>query len=205
MQALAFYGFAGITLGAAIAAVSVRHPVHAVLSLICAFLGASGLFILLNAEFLAMLMLIVYVGAVAVFFLFVVMMLELPKSGAHTPAVSKCARVCAGIGALVLPLMVGWAVVGRQTIASPARLSHPMPDTAVMSNTRALAAYLYTDYGYALLVSGFVLLVAMIGAIVLSLRPPADTKRQNTAAQLARTKENALDVAPAGKGEGVEC
>lgn len=205
MQALAFYGFAGLTLGAAIAAVTVRHPVHAVLSLIGAFLGAAGLFILLHAEFLAMLMLIVYVGAVAVFFLFVVMMLELPQKDVASPSVSKGARAYAGCGALLLPLAVGWAVVDSQTLPAPTRIFHPMPDFASLSNTRALAAYLYTDYGYALLVAGFVLLVAMIGAIVLSLRPRAATKRQNTAAQRARTKENALGVAPARKGEGVEC
>jgi len=179
-----------------------KNPVHSVLWLIVCFFNAAGLFILLGAEFLAMLLVIVYVGAVAVLFLFVVMMLDIDfaalKSGfaKYLPLGLAVAGVILGE---VLVAVGNWApgdgVVMFETLGGS-------PEG--MSNTQWLGSVLYTRYLYVFQASGLVLLVSMIGAIVLTHRQRVGTKRQSIAAQVARTPANAVHKAQPGIGEGVE-
>jgi len=196
---LAFYLFAGfVVLGAAMTILS-KNPVHSVLWLILAFFNAAGLFVLLGAEFLAMILVIVYVGAVAVLFLFVVMMLDV-----------DFARLRAGFSRY-LPLGLGLAVVllaelllvlggGRFGITTGP--SHA-PVLAGMTNTQALGSLIYTRYVFIFQAAGMVLLTAMIGAIVLTHRQRGGIKRQNIDAQVARTPESAITTVHAASGEGV--
>jgi len=196
---LAFYLFAGfVVLGAAMTILS-KNPVHSVLWLILAFFNAAGLFVLLGAEFLAMILVIVYVGAVAVLFLFVVMMLDV-----------DFARLRAGFSRY-LPLGLGLAVVllaelllvlggGRFGITNGP--SHA-PVLAGMTNTQALGSLIYTRYVFIFQAAGMVLLTAMIGAIVLTHRQRGGIKRQNIDAQVARTPESAITTVHAASGEGV--
>ncbi len=198
----AFYLFATVLLTAAVLVIVSKNPVHSVLWLIVCFFNAAGLFILLGAEFLAMLLVIVYVGAVAVLFLFVVMMLDIDfaalKSGfaKYLPLGLAVAGVILGE---VLVAVGNWApgdgVVMFETLGGS-------PEG--MSNTQWLGSVLYTRYLYVFQASGLVLLVSMIGAIVLTHRQRVGTKRQSIAAQVARTPANAVHKAQPGIGEGVE-
>ena len=178
LQAIAFYLLAAATLGGALAVITARNPVHSVLFLIAAFFSAAGLFVLLGAEFLAMLLVIVYVGAVAVLFLFVVMMLDV-----------DFAALKAGLRALPAAGRRWWrgVLVGRdgrrRRRRRPARRGGaatpaPMAATAGVTNAEAIGRVLYTDYVYYFQAAGLVLLVAMIGAIVLTLKHRADVRRQ---------------------------
>jgi NADH-quinone oxidoreductase subunit J len=200
VQAIMFYVFAALAVASGVLVVFSRNPVHSVLFLIVAFFNAAGLFVLIGAEFLAMILVIVYVGAVAVLFLFVVMMLDIDFADLRGGFVRYLP-----IGALVgfillaeLVLVIGsWAVVPgmpRLPAASAA-------GGAAMTNTRALGDILYTRYLFAFQAAGLILLVAMIGAIVLTLRRRADVRRQSIAAQLARTRETVEVVkVPVGSG-----
>jgi NADH-quinone oxidoreductase subunit J len=186
-----FYLFAGITVASAFMVVASRNPVHSVLFLILAFVNASGLFLLLGAEFLAMLLIVVYVGAVAVLFLFVVMMLDVDFAEFRQGFLNYLP-----IGALVglvfaveLLLVVGAWVIDPQIVRAPVA---PIPNN--ISNTAALGQVLYTQYIYYFQAAGLVLLVAMIGAIVLTLRERVGVKRQDVVRQNARTKATAMDV-----------
>ena len=194
-----FYLFSAIMIGSAIMVIVARNPVHSVLFLILAFVNAAGLFLLMGAEFLAMILIVVYVGAVAVLFLFVVMMLDVDfaelKQGfaKHLPL---------GI-ILGLILFVELAmVIGTYLVSSEGAHTAPMLDPTV-SNTEALGRVLYTDYVYYFQTAGLVLLVAMIGAIVLTLHHRSNVKRQNIAAQVARTKETAMEVRKVAPGQGL--
>lgn len=201
----AFYLFSGITLGSAFGVVASRHPVHSVLFLLLAFFGAAGLFLLLGAELLAMSLIIVYGGAVAVLFLFVVMMLdcELKDILAHGFPLGHLKSWLilliggVGIGELV---WVGYQFVispmAINLVAAPGRLH------GTQTNTHALGSILYTDYFYLFQVAGLILLVAMIGAIVITLRSRDGVNRQKVGDQLKRTKENSLEMKkmPIGKG-----
>lgn len=194
-----FYLFSAIMIGSAIMVIVARNPVHSVLFLILAFVNAAGLFLLMGAEFLAMILIVVYVGAVAVLFLFVVMMLDVDfaelKQGfaKHLPL---------GI-ILGLILFVELAmVIGTYLASTDATRTAPLLDTSV-SNTEALGRVLYTDYIYYFQTAGLVLLVAMIGAIVLTLHHRTNVKRQNIAAQVARTKETAMEVRKVVPGQGL--
>ncbi len=202
ITALFFYLFAGLCVASAVMVIASRNPVHSVLFLILAFVNASGLFVLLGAEFLAMILVVVYVGAVAVLFLFVVMMLDVDFAELRQGFLQYLP-----IGALVGAIFFAelFLVVGSWTIA-PAiseAITAPIPPIASVSNTEALGNVLYTRYVYYFQAAGLVLLVAMVGAIVLTLRHREKVKRQNVAEQVARTKATAIEVVKVRPGQGV--
>lgn len=195
-----FYLFSGIMIASAFMVIAARNPVHSVLFLILAFVNASGLFILLGAEFLAMILIVVYVGAVAVLFLFVVMMLdvdfaELKQGFLQYLPVGALIGV---IVALELILVVGGFAPSPGAIAAPRA-----PAPADVSNTMAIGLVLYTKHVYFFQAAGFVLLTAMIGAIVLTLRHRPDVKRQDISEQNARTREQAVEVVKVPSRTGV--
>ncbi|MCW2275396.1 NADH-quinone oxidoreductase subunit J [Rhodoblastus acidophilus] len=183
-----FYLFSFITIASAAMVILGRNPVHSVLFLILAFVSAAGLFVLAGAEFLAMLLVVVYVGAVMVLFLFVVMMLDVDFAELQK-SMRRYLPVSGLIGLVVLVELV--LVVGSWTVAPQAVLSTPTPDG--MSNTAALGQVLYTQYAYLFQAAGLVLLTAMIGAIVLTLQHRPNVKRQNISAQNARTRAGAIE------------
>ena len=200
LQAIAFWLLATVTIVFGLGVVSARNPVHSVLFLIGAFFSAAGLFVLLGAEFLAMLLVVVYVGAVAVLFLFVVMMLDVDFSSLRAGFVRYLP-----IGGLVALLLVvemttvavavadKGAAAGAKVVAAPADLS----------NAEAIGRVLYTDYVYFFQAAGLVLLVAMIGAIVLTLRHRPGVRRQNIADQVARTPATGMRIVQIKSGEGL--
>lgn len=192
-----FYLFAGITVASAFMVVTSRNPVHSVLFLILAFVNAAGLFMLLGAEFLAMLLIVVYVGAVAVLFLFVVMMLDVDFAEFRQGFLNylPIGALIGLIFAVELTLVVGAWVIDPQIVKAPVAA---IP--AGITNTEALGRVLYTQYVYYFQAAGLVLLVAMIGAIVLTLRDRPGIKRQNIPAQNARTKEAAMEVRKVASG-----
>ena len=199
LQALAFYLFSAVMIASAVFVIAARNPVHSVLYLILAFFNAAGLFVLLGAEFLAMILLVVYVGAVAVLFLFVVMMLDIDFAELKKGALQYLPF--GGLIGIVLAtelVMVG-AIWASKPIAQTA-LESVMP--AGVSNTTALGRILYTDYVYYFQIAGLVLLVAMIGAIVLTLRQRPGVRRQNIAAQNARTSADSMTVVDVKPGQG---
>ncbi len=199
LQAIAFYLLAAVTLGAGFAVISSRNPVHAVLFLILTFFSAAGLFVMLGAEFLAMLLVVVYVGAVAVLFLFVVMMLDVDFVALRQGFVQYMPF---GFGvALVLVaemFFVILAVAGKGATAG-----HLAATPTNISNTEQIGRVLYTDYAYFFQAAGLVLLVAMIGAIVLTLRHRAGVKRQDVGAQVARTPKTGMHKVKIKSGEGI--
>ncbi len=199
LQAIAFYAFSAVLLASAFMVIVARNPVHSVFFLILAFFNAAGLFVLLGAEFLAMILIIVYVGAVAVLFLFVVMMLDVDfaelKSGAQQYIV-----VGAGVGIVLLLELIGSAALWKFSPVAPSVLAHPTPTT--ISNTEAIGRILYTDYIYYFQIAGLVLLVAMIGAIVLTLRHRPGVRRQNIGRQNARVMSEAMTVVDVKPGQG---
>ena len=195
-----FYLFSGLMLASALMVIAARNPVHSVLFLILAFVNASGLFILLGAEFLAMLLIVVYVGAVAVLFLFVVMMLDVDFAELKQGFLQYL-PVGALIGIVVaieLALVVGGFAPSQATLAA-ARAPAP----GDVSNTMALGLVLYTKHVYFFQAAGLVLLTAMIGAIVLTLRHKPDVKRQDINAQNARTRKQAVEVVKVPSRTGV--
>ncbi|MGF1631089.1 MAG: NADH-quinone oxidoreductase subunit J [Kiloniellaceae bacterium] len=202
IQALAFYLFATVAVAAGVMVVSSRNPVHSVLFLILAFFNAAGLFVLMGAEFLAMILVVVYVGAVAVLFLFVVMMLDI-----NFVRMREGALQYLPLGAMVgIILLVELVLVGGAWIVSPAAegaLSHPVAPAGEMHNTRALGGLIYTDYIYLFQVSGLILLVAMIGAIVLTLRQREGVRRQSIAKQTGRTRAESVEVKQVPSRSGV--
>jgi len=199
---LAFYVFAGILLGSAVMVISARNPVHSVLFLILAFFNAAALFLIAGAEFLAMILVIVYVGAVAVLFLFVVMMLDIDFA-----ALRQGFQRYLPIGGLVgLVLLVELAMVLAAWTFAPEAASlrqAPTPAPQVMSNTEALGRLIYTRYVYLFQAAGMVLLVAMIGAIVLTLRHREGVRRQSVPAQLARGVADTLSLRKVRPGQGL--
>ena len=202
VTALFFYLFAGICVASAFMVIAARNPVHSVLFLILAFVNASGLFVLMGAEFLAMILVVVYVGAVAVLFLFVVMMLDVDFAELRQGFLQylPIGAVVGIVFLIELFMVVGvWAIAPNvsQAIASP------IPPIASTSNTEALGYVLYTRYVYFFQAAGVVLLVAMIGAIVLTLRHKPAVKRQNIAAQVGRDKASAIEIVKVRPGQGV--
>ncbi|GHF28656.1 NADH:ubiquinone oxidoreductase subunit J [Kordiimonas sediminis] len=202
LPALAFYMFAAITVASGFLVIFAKNPVHSVLWLILAFFSAAGLFVLMGAEFLAMLLVIVYVGAVAVLFLFVVMMLDINFEELREGALDYI-PIGALIGLILLAELVtlgsAW-VVGEDITRNAAA---PMPSVAEVHNTEAIGQILYTDYIYAFQGAGLVLLVAMIGAIVLTHRTRTGVRRQNISAQVSRRPEDAFELVNVKSGEGV--
>jgi NADH-quinone oxidoreductase subunit J len=199
LQAIAFWLFAILLTGSALAVVSARNPVHSVLFLIFAFFNAAGLFVLMGAEFLAMILVVGYVGAVAVLFLFVVMMLDVDFED-----LKKGALQYLPIGAVIgLAMAVELALVGLIWKFAPATAGARASATpAGVTNTEALGHILYTDYVYYFQIAGLVLLVAMIGAIVLTLRARTGVRRQSIPAQNARTPEAAMQLVDVKPGQG---
>jgi NADH-quinone oxidoreductase subunit J len=199
LQTIAFYAFSAILLASAFMVIVARNPVHSVFFLILAFFNAAGLFVLLGAEFLAMILVIVYVGAVAVLFLFVVMMLDVDfselKSGAQ-----QYILIGGGVGIVLLLELIGSALLWKFSPAAPASVAHPTP-TAI-SNTEAIGRILYTDYIYYFQIAGLVLLVAMIGAIVLTLRHRPGVRRQDIGKQNARVASEAMALVDVKPGQG---
>lgn len=202
IQALAFYLFAFVAIAAGVMVVTSRNPVHSVLFLILAFFNSAGLFVLMGAEFLAMILVVVYVGAVAVLFLFVVMMLDI-----NFVEMREGFLQYLPIGALIgiilfaeLVLIVGSWVVSPEaaTIATA-----PIPPPDQVSNTHALGRLIYTHYVYLFQASGMVLLVAMMGAIVLTLRHREGVRRQKIEQQLARRAEDTIEVVKVPSGSGI--
>ncbi len=202
IAAFFFYVFAGVCVASAVMVVSARNAVHSVLFLILAFVNAAGLFLLLGAEFLAMILIIVYVGAVAVLFLFVVMMLEVDFAELRRGFLSYLpVGGLVGVVLLVELLVVvgGWAI-GTQ---APRAIAAPIPALDAVTNTEALGLILYTRYIYFFQIAGVILLVAMIGAIVLTLRHKPNVKRQVIADQVARTRATAIEVRKVRPGQGI--
>jgi len=203
LEAVFFYLFAFIAVAAAFMVISARNPVHSVLFLILTFVNAAGLFLLTGAEFLAMILLVVYVGAVAVLFLFVVMMLDVDFAELKSGALAY-----APIGALVGIILAAELIVvlGGYTFAPQlaSTIALPTPDLLTRSNTAALGDVLYTDYLFYFQVAGLILLVAMIGAIVLTLRHKPGVRRQDISAQVARTPATAVEVKKVETGKGLQ-
>ena len=201
LPALFFYLFAGTCVASAVMVIVSRNPVHSVLFLILAFVSASGLFVLLGAEFLAMILVVVYVGAVAVLFLFVIMMLDVDFVELRE-GFSKylpLGVVIGGIFMFELLLTVGVWVINPGVTKS---ITSAIPTN--VSNTEALGLVLYTKYIHYFQVAGMVLLVAMIGAIVLTLRHKVSVKRQDINVQNARTPELAMSVRKVASGQGLQ-
>ncbi|SIO27735.1 NADH dehydrogenase subunit J [Rhodovulum sp. ES.010] len=198
----AFYCFATVTVASGLFVVLARNPVHSVLWLILAFLSSAGLFVLLGAEFVAMLLVIVYVGAVAVLFLFVVMMLDVDFSELKARMVEYL-PIAGLIGAVFLAQLV--MVFGAwQTADGVVELRRaPLPEEQGRHNTAALGDLIYDDYIHLFQVAGLILLVAMIGAIVLTLRHRPNVKRQNVLAQMYRDPAKAMELKDVKPGQGL--
>ncbi|WP_137124208.1 NADH-quinone oxidoreductase subunit J [Roseomonas sp. HF4] len=196
IAALSFYAFAAVLIASAVMVVASRNPVHSVLFLILAFFNAAALFLLAGAEFLAMILVIVYVGAVAVLFLFVVMMLDIDFVQLRE-GFQRYAPVGAIIGGILLLELLMVLSVSRLAPDAPPLLS---PTPTGVTNAEAIGRILYTDYIYLFQASGLILLVAMIGAIVLTLRERPGTRRQNIAEQVARSGSVNLRSVPTGAG-----
>jgi len=200
LPALFFYLFAGVCVASAFMVIAARNPVHSVLYLILAFVNAAGLFVLMGAEFLAMILIVVYVGAVAVLFLFVVMMLDVDFAELRQGFLNylPVGVVVGGIFVFELLFVALTWVIGPTASAA---ISAPTPSG--VTNTEALGRVLYTQYVYYFQAAGMVLLVAMVGAIVLTLRHKPHVKRQNIANQVARTRETAIEIRQVRPGQGL--
>ena len=186
IETLFFYVFAGVTCLAGLMVISSRNTVHSVLFLILAFFNSAGLFVLLGAEFLAMLLVVVYVGAVAVLFLFVVMMLDINFAELRD-GFQRYMPLGLGVGGILLAEIL-FVFFNREEMPENLNL------VSEVSNTRALGRVLYTDYIYLFQVAGLILLVAMIGAITLTLRRRENVRKQSISAQNDRTREETIQV-----------
>jgi NADH-quinone oxidoreductase subunit J len=202
LTALFFYLFAGLCVAAAFMVIAAKNPVHSVLFLILAFVNAAGLFVMMGAEFLAMILVVVYVGAVLVLFLFVVMMLDVDFAELREGFINYLpVGALVGIVFLVeLLLVVGAWAIGPGV---PRAITAPIPPADVYSNTEALGLVLYTRYVYFFQIAGMVLLVAMVGAIVLTLRHKPNVRRQDIAEQVGRTREAAVELKQVRPGQGI--
>ncbi len=195
-----FYLFSALAVASAMMVILARNPVHSVLFLILCFFNAAGLFVLMGAEFLAMILVVVYVGAVAVLFLFVVMMLDVDFVKLRE-GMAQYLPVGGVIGLILLAELV--MVLGTWNMA-PEALKTTSATPTNITNTEALGQVLYTKYVYFFEAAGLVLLVAMIGAIVLTLRHKSGIKRQNVAEQVARTPAMAMEIRKVESGQGIE-
>jgi NADH-quinone oxidoreductase subunit J len=199
IASLCFYLFAAVMIAAAVMVISARNPVHCVLFLILAFLNAAGLFVLMGAEFLGLILAIVYVGAVAVLFMFVVMMLDIDFTAAREGFLQYL-PIGGAIG-LVLMVELGFAVAAIQS--GEGTMAMPAPGTGDVSNTEALGRLIYTDYFYLFQAAGVILLIAMVGAIVLTLRRREGVRRQSIADQIGRRREDAVEIRKVTPGSGI--
>ncbi|MBT5574540.1 MAG: NADH-quinone oxidoreductase subunit J [Alphaproteobacteria bacterium] len=195
IESLFFYLFASITCLSGLMVISSRNPVHSVLFLILAFFNAAGLFVLLGAEFLAMLLVVVYVGAVAVLFLFVVMMLDINYAELRD-GFQRYLPLGLGVGGLLL-IEILFVFFNSENMPQTA------PVLNEVSNTRALGLVLYTDYIYLFQLAGLILLVAMIGAITLTLRKRENVRRQSISKQNERSREESIEIVSVTSGSGI--
>ena len=202
IQIFAFYLFSIITVVAAVMVISARNPVHSVLFLILAFFNSAGLFVLLGAEFLAMVMVVVYVGAVAVLFMFVVMMLDVNIAELRQGFLQYLP-----LGGIVgLVLLMELVVVAGGFVFSPEvseRFAAPIPVPSDIANTEALGNIIYTKYVYFFQAAGIILLVAMIGAIVLTHRSREGTRKQRISNQVNRRPEDTIEIKKVSTGSGI--
>ena len=202
IQALSFYLFAFVAVAAAVMVISARNPVHSVLFLILTFFNAAGLFVLIGAEFIAMILVVVYVGAVAVLFLFVVMMLDISFVEMRQGFLQYLP-----IGGLVgIVLLVELLMIGGGWVIAPVTeslRSFPVPEIDKVTNTHAIGMILYTDHIYLFQGAGMVLLVAMIGAIVLTLRARPGVRKQKISDQINRHPEDAIEIKKVQSGSGI--
>jgi NADH-quinone oxidoreductase subunit J len=200
LTGVAFYLFSTILVASAVMVIAGRNPVHSVLFLILAFFNAAALFVLLGAEFLAMILIIVYVGAVAVLFMFVVMMLDMDFAELKRGTLQYLPVSLLVGGTLVAELVFYMGLKWRFAPAARHMLASANP--ARLSNTEALGRILYTDYVYYFQVAGLILLVAMIGAIVLTLRARPGVRKQSVRAQVRRERRDTLEVLDVQPGRG---
>jgi len=198
IAAIAFYLFATLTIAPAIAVIFARNPVHSVLWLILAFFNAAGLMLLLGAEFIAMLLVIVYVGAVAVLFLFVVMMLDIDFAQLRSGFTRNLP-----FGIIIALVLLAEIVIAVSAWSAGPTLSGAHVPATVQPNIVALGALLYSRYLFAFEIAGLILLVAMIGAIVLTHRQRRDTRGQRVSRQVARRPEDSVKNLQPGVGEGM--
>jgi NADH-quinone oxidoreductase subunit J len=201
LSALFFYLFAAVCIASAVMVVASKNPVHSVLFLILAFVNASGLFVLMGAEFLAMILVVVYVGAVLVLFLFVVMMLDVDFAVLKAGFL-KYLPIGATIGFLLLAELV--LVVGAWLTAPEIAAQAPTPPLSDITNTEAIGLILYTRYVYLFEAAGLILLVAMIGAIVLTLHHKRDVRRQSISEQVGRTRAESVELVEVESGRGLQ-
>ena len=202
VQALAFYMFATIAIACGIMVISSRNPVHSVLFLILAFFNVAGLFILQGAEFIAMILVIVYVGAVAVLFLFVVMMLDIDFRKLRQ-GVMKNASLGILVG-IILVVELGLVIGGYVVLPNAATIMDAATKTPKdISNTAALGNIIYTHYFYLFQGAGLVLLLAMVGAITLTLRTRKGVKKQRIPDQLARSSKDEIELVKVKIGDGI--
>lgn len=202
LHAVFFYIFAFVAVASAFMVISAKNPVHSVLYLILTFFNAAALFLLTGAEFLGMILLVVYVGAVAVLFLFVVMMLDVDFAELRS-GVMRHAPIGALVGIILaaeLIIVVGGSLLNPKAASS---ITMPIPAASERTNTAVLGDVLYTNYVYFFQLAGLVLLVAMIGAIVLTLRHRTDIKRQDISTQVARDPKTAVTVVKVKPGQGI--
>ncbi len=202
VQAFAFYLFAGILLTSALMVITARNPVHSVLFLILGFFNAAGLFVLLGAEFIAMILVIVYVGAVAVLFLFVVMMLNIDFANLRKGGMQYIPLGIIIGGILMFELVAIYSYWHFATDIAQ-NLDMPMSNFGDLQNAEALGMVLYTDYIFAFQMSGLILFVAMVGSIVLTLRRRPNIRKQNVSSQHARKASDVLEVKKVTSGTGV--
>ena len=202
LQGLSFYLFAGIAVAAAFAVIAARNPVHSVLFLILTFFNAAALFVLLGAELLGLLMVVVYVGAVAVLFMFVVMMLDIDYVELREGFLQylPIGGVIGLILLIELLLVVGGWYIAPETAQVAAA---PTPDLSVADNTTALGQLLFTHYVYLFEAAGMILLIAMIGAIVLTHRRRSGVRKQVVADQVARRPEDSIEIRQVEPGQGI--
>jgi NADH-quinone oxidoreductase subunit J len=195
-----FYVFSTITVASALMVIASRNPVHSVLFLILCFVNSAGLFMLAGAEFLALILIVVYVGAVAVLFLFVTMMLDVDFASLRTGMLQY-----APVGVVVaLILLLELLLVGGSFVISPqVTTSSVVPIDQTVDNTRALGQVIYTRYVFLFQGAGAVLLVAMIGAIVLTLQHKPSVKRQNVLKQISRKRSEGVELVKVKSGEGL--
>jgi len=202
VQGLAFYLFAFVAVASGVMVISARNPVHSVLFLILAFFNSAGLFVLMGAEFLAMILVVVYVGAVAVLFLFVVMMLDINFAELRQGFLQY--MPIGGVIGLILLIELfvifgSWVVIPETAAVGGV----PIPPPAETSNTLALGRLLYTKYIYFFQAAGLILLVAMVGAIVLTLRQRPGVRKQRISDQLARRREDTIEIVKVEPGSGI--
>ncbi|MFH1157342.1 MAG: NADH-quinone oxidoreductase subunit J [Pseudomonadota bacterium] len=201
IPAIFFYVFSAILIFSSIMVISVRNPVHSVLFLVLAFFNAASLFVMLGAEFIAMTLAIVYIGAVAVLFLFAVMMLDINTAGLRK-GMMKYISIGGVVGLVLLGELIwiysSWKVEpgAMMRVASP-------PDASVATNTHALGLVLYTDYIYLFQLAGLILLVAMIGTITITLRKRTGVRKQDVSGQVASRPEDILKIVKVATGAGV--